>query len=100
MSNWPEFVSKLTVWADRESNNIGLRFSVSSIDNDTLRIVSTDNKTKFGIMYTKKEYMPASKAFTDEEILANIFQTLREKYRNLNKRYNMNYYFLRCKRKK
>lgn len=95
MSRWEKFIEKLKDWADSESNGVNLRFTVSPIDPDTVKIKSQKANKIFCINYTRKEYEKTIQFHDDNDIYAMLFQTLREKYRNLFGKFSMNYYPLR-----
>ena len=98
MSKWEQFTDKVIRWADSESNGAGLMFTASLLNEETIKISSKKNNKTFIIKFTKKEYDAERKKHMDEEILAMIFQILREKYRNVHGMFSMNYFHLRCKR--
>lgn len=80
-AKWPEFIDKVTNWADRESNDYSFRFSVF-FNNDYLILTSSKNDVTHKIRYTKEKYFKDKTSHTDKDILPLLFQILKDQYRD------------------
>ena len=78
---WTDFVEQIKHWADRESNELGVRFLVESLDDENIRITAIKDKKLCRLKYSKKEYYLARHKHSDKEILPVLFQILKEKYK-------------------
>ena len=95
LNRWNKFIDKTKTWANTETNSVGLKFSVYYNGNPTTSIIirSVFEKTgkKYSISFNIDKYSQSK--ITDEEILAILFQRLREQYKGLD-----NGYVLNCRR--
>lgn len=98
INRWEKFIEKAKTWADKETNNIGLKFFVYCNGNPTTSIVikSIFEKTgkKYSIAFNIDRYSQSK--IIDEELLAILFQRLRDQYRDT----MSDGYVLNCRRKK
>lgn len=99
MSKWEQFVELAKTWADRETNDAGLKFFVVTPEENVIQIkvLYEGYNKRYSLKYNKQEYDKASKVQDDKDILAYFFQLLREKYRFGSV---TNDYVLRCRRPK
>ena len=78
---WTDFIDKIKHWAERESNELSVKFYIESIDEDTIKIISQKGNKICKLKYSKKEYYNARNKHSDSDILPVLFQILKEKYR-------------------
>ena len=78
---WTEFVDKVIHWAERESNEKSVMFTVDKIDDNTIQITSRREKKVCRLKYSRREYNRARNKLSDGDILPILFQILKEKYK-------------------
>ena len=78
---WTDFVDKVKHWAERESNDLSVKFMVENLDDDNIRIIAIKDKKVCKVKYSKREYTLARTKHTDQDIIPILFQILKEKYR-------------------
>lgn len=80
MKNWKKFVDKATERAKHESNQVDMFFEAKcGDDKDILLIHMTKAGKKYAGKYRKNDYL--SSPYIDEEILAAIFQGMKDRFR-------------------
>lgn len=55
---WTEFVDKVIHWAERESNEKNVMFTVDKIDDNTIQITSRREKKVCRLKYARRGYTP------------------------------------------
>ena len=80
MKNWKKFVDKAIDRAKHETNSVDMTFEAKyGDDKDNLVIILVKAKKKYIGHYRKKDYL--SSPYLDEEILAALFQSLKDRFR-------------------
>lgn len=78
--DWSEFQTKVTNWAEKETNELSFKFTVKFFDEHMLIISEKNNKIQ-KIKYSKEKYYKDRNKFSDKDIIPILFQILKEKYK-------------------